>query len=178
MRIIFYGGRQAGAVSLLTLLALGHKVVCVIPVDEPVESVARSFALSVKKPTNINEEKFVEYVKKLKPDLFVCCHGRQILKTPLLNTVKALNMHPCLYKYKGADPIKRLLEDGNKKASVGIHWMTEKVDRGKVLVEKFKNIESNSIVGVYNELYPLYSQTLVEALSKITKRNLKRTREA
>lgn len=49
MRIIFYGGRQAGMVTLLTLLALREKIICVIPVDEIVEEAARNFKLNVKK---------------------------------------------------------------------------------------------------------------------------------
>ena len=154
-------------VSLLTVMALGHEVVCVIPVDEPVQSVAKDLGLNLQKPKNINDEEFVGYLRTLKADLFVCCHGRQIIKDKLLVTVRAINMHPCLYKYKGAEPIRRLLEDKNKKASVAVHWMTEKVDEGNVIVENFQNVESGTIVGVYNELYHLYSSSLIEALEKI-----------
>ena len=169
MNIIFYGGRQAGIVSLLTLMALGHKIACVIPVDDSMELVANGSILSIKKPKNINEKKFIDYLKTLNADLFVCCHGRQIIKSLwILNKLKAINMHPCLYKYKGADPIKRLLEDKSKKASVGVHWMTEKVDEGMVITEHFKEIISDTTIGVYNELYPLYATSLIEALRKIS----------
>lgn len=167
MRVIFYGGRQAGMVSLLTLLALKHEVVCVIPVDELVEMVAKSLKLNIQKPKNINSEEFVEYLKTLHVDLFVCCHGRQIIKKELLGLCKSINVHPCLYKYPGADPIQRLLKDKNTKASVAVHQMTEKVDEGEVIVENFQEIESDTVEGVYNELYPLYSRTLVEALEII-----------
>jgi methionyl-tRNA formyltransferase len=80
MKIIFYGGKQAGMVVLLTLLALKEKIVCVIPIDEIVEQTARNFKLNIKRIKDINKKKFVNYLKSLKPDLFVCCHGRQILK--------------------------------------------------------------------------------------------------
>ena len=164
MRIIFYGGRQAGMIQLLTLLALGHKVVCVIPIDEPVEATAKSLGLEVKKPEDINDDKFVDYLETLGADLFVCCHGRQIIKPRLLGSMKAINTHPCLYKYKGAEPIRRLLEDKNTKASVGVHWMAEKVDEGEVIVEDFKEVTGTTMEGVYNELYPLYSKVLIEVL--------------
>lgn len=171
MRIVYYGGRQSGAISLLTLLALQHKVICVIPVDEPVELIAKSFGLNIKNPDNVNENKFVDYLEKLNPELFVCCHGRQIIKSKILElkNCKAINLHPCLYKYKGAEPIRRLLVDKEKKASVAAHWMTEKVDDGEVIVENFQNIESDTVVGVYNELYPLYAKTLIDALKVIEK---------
>lgn len=50
MNIIFYGGRQTGALCLLTLLAKKENVVCVVPVDEAVEKIAEKFSLKVFKP--------------------------------------------------------------------------------------------------------------------------------
>ena len=167
MKIFFYGGRQAGVVSLLTVLALKHEVVCVVPIDEPVESVAKSLGLRVEKPKNINDAEFVEKIREMKPDLFLCCHGRQIIRPAILSLVKCINMHPCLYKYKGSEPIKRLLEDKNTRASVAVHWMVEKVDQGKVIVEQFKDVKNTTVEGVYNELYPVYSSTIIEALSRV-----------
>lgn len=167
MKIIFYGGRQAGVVALLTVLALKHEVVCVVAVDEPVESVAYGLGLNVKAPKNVNSDEFVDYLETLNADLFLCCHGRQIIKSRLLNRYKAINVHPCLYKYKGAEPITRMLADGEKRASVAVHWMTETVDEGGVIVENFKEIESNTVLGVYNELYPLYSKSLIDAFKVV-----------
>lgn len=167
MKILFYGGRQAGVVGLLTVLARKHEVICVVPVDEPVESVARSLSLTVEKPKNINEESFVEKIKEWKPDLFLCCHGRQMIRSIILSLVPCMNVHPCLYAYKGAEPVKKLLEDKNTKASVAVHWMSEKVDDGEVIIERFKEVESKTVEGIYNELYPAYSITIAEALEKI-----------
>lgn len=166
MKIIFYGGKQAGMVALLTLVALKEEVVCVIPVDEIVEKIAKKFRLNVRKVRDINNKKFVSYLHNLKPDLFFCCHGKQILKKELLS-IGCINLHPCLYKYKGSDPIKRLLLNNEKKASVGVHWMTEEVDRGEVIIEKFLKVRGANEIEVYNELYPIYSEVLVEALNKI-----------
>ena len=167
MKIIFYGGRQAGLINLLATIALGHKVVCVVPVDQVVESVALKMGLNVKKPKNINSDDFVDHLEGLGADLFVCCHGRQIIRSRILKAFKCVNFHPCLYKYKGAEPIKKLLAEGNKKASVAAHWMTETVDGGEVIVENFKEIESQTEVGVYNELYPVYVETLIDVFYKI-----------
>lgn len=161
-------------IQLLTLLALGYKVVCVIPVDQTLETTARSFGLEIRKPKNINDEEFVDYLETLKADLFVCCHGRQIIKPRILRMVKAINTHPCLYQYKGAEPIRRLLDDSNTKASVAVHWMVDQVDEGEVVVENFQEITSSTVEGVYNELYPLYSKTLVDALRLLEKGDVKR----
>jgi methionyl-tRNA formyltransferase len=167
MNIIFYGGRQSGMVSLLTVLALGHRIVSVIPVDNSVKLVAESLLLNIKEPKNVNDNDFVEYLKTLNADLFICCHGRQIIKSQILNEFKSINLHPCLYNYKGSNPISRLLKDGNKKASVAAHWMTEKVDEGEVVVENFREIKSDTIVGVYNEIYDIYAKTIIDALNNM-----------
>lgn len=169
MKVIFYGGRQAGLINLLTTLALGHQVLCVVPVDDVVGQTALKMGLNVKKPKNINEDDFVDYLESLGAEFFVCCHGRQIIKQRILKAFRCVNFHPCLYKYKGAEPIKKLLAEGNTKASVAAHWMTETVDGGEVIVENFKEIESLTEIGVYNELYPVYAQTLIDALNKINK---------
>lgn len=171
MKIVFYGGRQAGMLSLLTLLALKHEIVCVIPSDEIVEGVAAQFKLTIKKPLDINERSFVEYLQKLSADLFICCHGRQILKSKLLSILPSINMHPNLYKYKGSRPVERMLEEKISKASVGIHWMTAKVDEGEVIAELFTQIKGRTPEGVYNELYPLYSKCLSRALENISQKN-------
>lgn len=170
MKIVFYGGRQVGMTSLLTLLAKGHEVVCVIPVDEIVESTAQSFGLNIKKPERIDDDEFVEYLKSLHPDLLVSCHGRQIIRSDwILNDLKGINIHPCLYQYKGVKPIRRLLDDKNTRASVGVHWMTEEVDMGEVIVENFRHVTGTTEIEVYNQLYPLYSRTLIQSLEKIEK---------
>lgn len=171
MKIIFYGARQAGLISLLTLLSKGEQVVCLIPDDEIVKEAGEGLGLNVKKFDNINDKEVVGYLKGLRPDLFICCHGRQILKKDILS-FGCINLHPCLYKYKGANPVENMLKHGEKKASVGIHWMTEKIDKGEVIVEEFKEVESRTTVGVYNELYPLYSKVLIRALDKINNRKL------
>jgi len=167
MKIIFYGGRQAGLINLLAIMALGHQVLCVVAVDDVVESVALKMGLNVKKPKNINEDEFVDYLESLGAEVFICCHGRQIIKPRLLKLFTCVNFHPCLYKYKGASPIKRLLAEGNKKASVAAHLMVEKVDEGQVIVENFKEVQSDTELGVYNELYPVYVQTLVDMFNKL-----------
>ncbi|MBW2993078.1 hypothetical protein KY317_00715 [Candidatus Woesearchaeota archaeon] len=167
MKIIFNGGRQAGVICLLTALAAEKKIVCVIPEDNFVKTTAEKFNLNIKTPENINNPEFVEYLKSLNADLFICCHGRTIIKKEILSSIKCINIHPCLYKYKGVTPVKKLLEDNEKKASVGIHWMTEKVDCGETIAENFIEVHGTNEVEVYNEIYPLYSITLKEALEKI-----------
>ena len=76
-----------------------------------------------------------------------------------------INVHPCLYAYKGTNPIGRMLKDGKTRASVGVHKMTDKVDEGKLIVEEFVSVEGqDSVVGIYNALYPVYITVLLDAI--------------
>ncbi len=170
MRIAFYGGQTAGIVVLLSLLADKQNIVYVIPEDDGIKQVAESFFLTVTDRHLLDKS---EYISELhsQVDYLVCCHGRKILSKELVSSIRCINLHPCLYAYKGVSPIKRLIADKNPKASVASHWMTEKVDAGKVIVEEFiniENVENKTEAEVYNELYPLYSEVLLKTLKQIS----------
>lgn len=175
MKIIYYGGRQAGAVCLLSILARGDRVSCAIPQDEIVKNIAKEYRLAVFSPKSINSEESEKYLRGLKADLFVCVHGRQIVKKNILGSTKmgGINVHPCLYKYKGANPVERMLSDGETRASVGVHRMVDEVDAGEILEELFIDVAGcKSAVEVYNALYPLYAIALKKTLDKLDSGNI------
>lgn len=165
-KISFMGGKQAGCIGLLSLYAARCSVVGVVAYDKLVETLAKKLNLPIF--SSIHEDKFIDLVSK--SDLLVSVHGREIvppkiLKRPLIGCI---NVHPCLYKYKGADPVGRLLMGKNTKASVGVHYMVEKVDAGEVIVEKFVDVSGkNTVEEAYNVLYPYYAITILEAINKI-----------
>jgi methionyl-tRNA formyltransferase len=135
-----------------------------------VEKIAEKFSLKVFKPKSLNSGDSAKHLKSLNLDLLVCCHGREILKKEILEIPEkgCINLHPCLYKYKGARPIERLLEDKNPKASIGVHYMIEEVDMGDVITEIFVDVSGCSIpIEVYNKLYIYYSLALIDAIDKI-----------
>ena len=81
----------------------------------------------------------------------------------------AINVHPYLYKYKGANPVKQALRDKNFKASVGAHIMEDKVDEGKVLIEEFIDVSVvNSVEEIYNRLYPSYCSVIFKILNIVS----------
>jgi methionyl-tRNA formyltransferase len=170
MRVLFYGARPAGLVVLLTLSALGHKIVAVVPDkgDTVVGKTAEKLGFNVMRLDSLNSN--IEKIKELDLDLIVCCHGWEIFKKELLDVPKkgSINLHPCLFRFPGLHPVKRLLESGEKKASVAAHFMTEKLDAGETICEIFTEIgDAKTEPEVYNLLYPLYGQCVAEALKKI-----------
>lgn len=158
------GGKQAGSVSLLTLLALNHNVLVVVVYDQVVSGIAAHLELPI--ATSIKNQAGV----LSQSDLLISVHGREIVPDNLLNLPKkgCINLHPCLYKYKGTNPVNRMLADGQVMASVGSHYMTEQVDEGQVIVEEFLNVNgANTAEEVYNRLYPLYSHVLIRTLDRL-----------
>lgn len=169
MKIAFYGGQSTGMMVLLNLIAKGHNIRAVFCEDEKIEKIAKEFKLQIFPKHKLDDQELTEKLAK-HVDLLLCCHGKKILKPYLVKSIPCINIHPCLYKYKGAKPIQRLIRDGNSKASVASHWMTEKVDSGKVIVEKFTRIDSikNKVeADVYNDLYPLYIEVVNDTLLEI-----------
>lgn len=121
MRIVFYGRTQVGSVVLSYLVAKGHEVK-VIPEDDLVRSLAKMYRLD-----EVTLDTMGEF------DLFVCCHGEKIIKPEHLKLGRFINMHSCLWKYKGKDPISRYIKNGDTEASIESHYMVEEVDGGEVI---------------------------------------------
>jgi len=105
----------------------------------PVGEWARSLRIEIFAPESPNEESFIKILKELNPDLFVLSAyghilGGELLKVPLFG---GINIHPSLLpKYRGPAPIQRALMNGEKKTGITIFFMDEKVDHGKIIMQK------------------------------------------
>ncbi|KKL63593.1 hypothetical protein LCGC14_2173530 [marine sediment metagenome] len=166
--VVYFGGKQAGCVGLLTVLSFGCTVKGVVSYDVLMSNLAS--ALGYKVYDTIKHPDVAELLTE--SDLLVSVHCREIVPQSLLDLPRlgSMNVHPCLYKYKGSDPIQRLLKDGGKIASVGIHRMTAVLDAGEVLTELYVNVEGKkSEEEIYNTLYPYYSLAILESLKRIMK---------
>jgi methionyl-tRNA formyltransferase len=160
------GGNQAGIIGVLSILSKGHKILSAVSYSDNLTELLKQFNIIVYK--SINDRGFDENL--VKSDILICVHGREKVKRNFLKLPKygAINIHPYLYKYKGTYPVKRALEDGNFKASVGAHIMDEAIDRGKVLIEEFLDVSgSKSIEEIYNKLYPSYCKVILKSLNII-----------
>ncbi len=168
MKILFLGNKQAGIIGLLTTLAFGCDVKGVVTVNEPMREVATSLGLPLY--NSIKQREIPDILKRV--DLMVSVHSREIIPKSMLDMSRlgGINVHPCLYAYKGADPVNRWLAGIEPLASVGVHKMTEEVDCGEVITEFFVQIDRNTVhiaEEVYNQLYPLYSLALLDALRRL-----------
>lgn len=140
---------------LAYLVAKGHSVK-VISDDPTVLELAGMLNCPI-----VNFETMGEF------DLFVCCHGNKIIDKKYLNG-KFINIHPCLYKYKGHNPIKRFIENKDESASVEAQWLIEEVDAGDVIhSEFFETSKVTNYAEFYNIALPYYFRCIDRALRKI-----------
>lgn len=170
LNIIYLGGKQAGVVGLLTILAIGCNIKAVVTGSPMVKEICQRFELPIY--YSVKQEELKPILKE--SDLLISVHSREIVPIDIIALTKlgGINVHPCLSTYKGKAPIERFIKDGATKASVGVHRMTEQVDMGETLKEIFIDIDRtkvNTVDGVYNILYPYYSFVLFDVLKELSK---------
>ena len=155
-KAIFYGKSQVGLVVLLDLLANGFGV-SIMPNDEIIASAGEYLGLQT-----------VTLDTMGKWDLFVSCHGEKIIPMRYLQQGPAINMHDCLYKYKGQTPIQRYMDNKDTDASIESHHMIAQVDMGPVIHQVFFETPVCTDFGqYYNLALPHYLECIEETLRKL-----------
>jgi len=156
MKIILYPRRNVGLYCLSHLIALGHRV-SVITDDKNVEWLAGVYGC-----------KTVDFDTMGEFDLFACIHGNKIIDKKYLIEGKFINVHPCLYKYKGHNPIKRYILNEDEEGSVEVQYMIEEVDAGEVIHrEDFYTGRVNTFEVFYNIALPYYFKAIDRAFEKL-----------
>ena len=96
--------------------------------------------------TKIAEKKIINFLIKRKIT-FICLAGfMKILSTNFLKKFngRVINIHPSLLpKYKGLNTHKRVLENKEKFSGCTVHYVTAKLDSGKIILQKKVKISKN-----------------------------------
>ncbi len=158
MNIIFFGSGNFAVPSLKALLKAGHKVLSVVTQPDrksgrglslgqtPVKLAAEEAGLKVYQPRQINSLEPQEFLKNLKPDLFVVIAYGQILSQQILDIPKVLpiNAHASLLpKYRGAAPINWAIIRGENATGITIIRMSQEMDAGDILSQKPVDIKDD-----------------------------------
>ena len=148
MRIVFFGTPEFAVPSLETI-AHEHEVVLVVAQPDrpagrgmklhvpPVIARARELGLSTAQPPKIRNAELLEQIAQLKPDAGVVVAYGKILPSALLQIPKLgfFNVHgSILPKYRGAAPIQRAIEAGERESGVTIMRVDEELDHGPMLL--------------------------------------------
>ena len=98
---------------------------------------------------NFSENKILSYINK-KNIKFICLAGfMKVLSKNFIKKFKGkiVNIHPSLLpKYKGLNTHKRALKNKEKFAGCTVHYVTIKLDSGKIILQKKVKIKKNDTV--------------------------------
>lgn len=147
MRVVFFGTPGFAATSLAALIESTHEVVAVVAqpdrkagrgmkVQRPdTVLLSESEGLPVLQPSRIRDEAFLDTVRSLNPDAGVVVAYGRILPLTLLEIPACgfLNVHASILPaYRGAAPIQRAIENGERETGVSIMQVDEDLDHGPV----------------------------------------------
>ena len=147
MRIVFFGTPEF-AVPSLDAVAREHEVVLVVAqpdrpagrgmkLQAPAVAVrARELGLPLLQPSKIRNEEFLGEIARVAPDCGVVVAYGRILPKALLDIPRHgfLNVHgSVLPRWRGAAPIQRSIEAGDKVTGVTIMRVDEQLDHGPML---------------------------------------------
>ena len=98
---------------------------------------------------NFSENKILSYINK-KNIKFICLAGfMKVLSRNFIKKFKGkiVNIHPSLLpKYKGLNTYQRTLKNKEKFAGCTVHYVTTKLDSGKIILQKKVKIKKKDTV--------------------------------
>ena len=113
-------------------------------------------------------------ILKLNNIRLICLAGfLKILSKDFINSFKGkiINIHPSLLpKYKGLNTHERVLENNEKFTGCSVHYVNEKLDGGKIIIQKKIRIYKKDNVKSLNrrvlkEEYKLYPKSIIKIFS-------------
>ena len=122
---------------------------------------------------DIAEQKIISELKKDKIN-FICLGGfMRIISKHFIKNFKGkiLNIHPSLLpKYKGLNTHQRAIENNEKFAGCTVHYVTSRLDSGKIILQKkvkiIKNETQKSLAKkVLTQEHKLYSRAILKIFS-------------
>ena len=180
INIVFFGTPDIGLKSLeylnnsdkINVLAVvtqpdrpsgrGHKITM-----SPIKRYALENDIPVFQPKSIRKEpEVIEKLRKLNPDFFVTFAFGQILSQEVLDIPKyeTINLHASMLpKYRGANPIQRVIIDGEKETGICTMITELGLDCGDVCMRERIEIDDDMTCG---ELYNKIAEDSPELIEK------------
>ena len=187
MNIVFMGSPDFAIPSLEKLYRSKHTITAVVTnVDKrrgrgggksptPIKEKATEFGLPILEVEELKSVEFKQRLSTLHADLFVVVAFRVLPKHILeIPRIGSINLHASLLpKYRGAAPIHWAVMRGEDKTGCSIFFLDEKVDTGKIILQRETKIGSDENTGeVYNRLMHIGSEALLEAVNMIGEGNI------
>ena len=183
-KIIFFGTPDFAVRSLSDLIKLELNVIAVITNPDkksgrgkkitfsPVKIFCLEKKIKILQPENLFDDKLEKLIKKLNPDIGIVVAFKKIPKKiwqiPIYGT---FNLHASLLpELRGAAPINWAIASGFKYTGVTTFLLNEKIDSGKILLQKKVEIDSNdNYKTLHGKLSEIGSDLVIKTIKNIEK---------
>ncbi len=183
LRLAFMGSPDFAVPVLQALAAAGHEIACVYsqpprPAGRghkarpcPVQAYAESRGWPVRNPASLKPEAEQTAFAALNLDVAVVVAYGLILPKAVLEAPRlgCLNVHASLLpRWRGAAPIQRAIEAGDRESGVTIMQMDEGLDTGPLLLREALPITAETTAQLLHDaLAALGARMIVDALARI-----------
>ncbi len=183
MRVVFAGTPTPAATALQALLDSHHDVVAVLTRPDaprgrgrrlypsPVSELAEAHDVPVIKTSTLKDESVVDSLAEYKPDCIpVVAYGALVPSNVLtLPRWGWVNLHfSLLPRWRGAAPVQRAIEAGDKETGVTVFRIEEGLDTGDIFASVPADIADDDTAGSLMErLTDQGAQVLVDTLDSI-----------
>ncbi len=199
MKIVFAGTPEFARIILQSLIQGGHQIELILTQPDrqagrgmkPHASAVKQHALSchipIEQPVSLRfdgpyketAKTVYERILQIKPDVMIVVAYGLILPKAFLDLPKrgCLNIHASLLpRWRGAAPIQRAIEAGDKETGISIMQMDEGLDTGAVLASEA--IQIDSVINaseLHDRLADLGSQLILSTLHALEQGTVKRS---
>lgn len=183
LKIVFAGTPDFAAVHLRALIDSEHDVIAVYSQPDrpagrgkklqpsPVKQVALEHDIAVYQPLNFKDPADVQQLKDLNADVMIVVAYGLLLPQPVLEAPKhgCLNVHASLLpRWRGAAPIQRCIEAGDKLTGITIMQMDIGLDTGDMLHKVTTGISLDDTGGsLHDRLADMGPSSLLTTLQQL-----------
>ena len=183
MRVVFAGTPDFAAAALKALIAAGHEIPLVLTQPDrpagrgmklkasPVKAVALAHGLSVAQPENLKSEAARQPIRDAAADIMVVAAYGLILPEAVLAMPRlgCVNIHASLLpRWRGAAPIQRAIEAGDRETGITLMQMDKGLDTGAMLTRSALPILASDTAGsLHDKLAQLGAHDIVALLPRL-----------
>jgi methionyl-tRNA formyltransferase len=183
MRVIFAGTPEFAAAALKAIIAAGHTIPLVLTQPDrpagrgmklrmsPVKEVALAHGLAVTQPENLKTEASRQAIVEVGADVMVVAAYGLILPQAILDIPRlgCVNIHASLLpRWRGAAPIHRAIEAGDRETGITLMQMDQGLDTGAMLTRApLPLLDTDTTGSLHDRLAELGAAEIVALLPKL-----------
>ncbi len=183
MNLVFAGTPEFAVPTLQALHAAGHRILAVYTQPDrpagrgrklttsPVKRYAEAHGLPLHQPRTLKSDAETERLRALAPDAMIVVAYGLILPAAILAIPRhgCINVHASLLpRWRGAAPIARAIEAGDRASGVSIMQMDAGLDTGAILAMAETPLTAiDNARSLHDRLAPLGAATLLATLAQL-----------